>query len=481
MKKRVLLTFLAVAALAVSVFSICGSAATQSSNSTKKTSSSATSTTQNNTDGTNKTDKNSVTQNKTTQPPKIGTISKIQKTDYETTSISIKWSKASGASGYMVYIRNAKAGGSYKLLTKTKSTSYVIKNLSHTTPYNIKIIPYALKDGKQYYGTAKTVTLSSRPADVGSVKATQLTNKYTEIRWSRNSKATGYLVYRRDATTNGEYVLYKTVKNNNSTIYVDKKVKTRKAYAYKVNAYYDLNGARYYSKGKSIFTVAGLEVKNLSTKNFLSNVTLSWSKTAAADGYDIYYSTSKNGKYKKLASTKGTSYKTKKLSNKTYYFRVRPYKYKDTKKKTKVNGIYASNSIKATPTAYGTYVGSTYIEINTKEQHMWFYVNDKLYCDTDVVTGNDDGRHNTTKGCFKIFQRSSPATLVGDDYETVVNYWLGFTYDGIGIHDSTWRPESDYGGSTYKWNGSHGCVNTPYNAVQKIYNKARIGTYVVVY
>lgn len=478
MKKKVLLAVLAVAALAVSVLSVCGSAATQSSGSAKKASASVTSTTQNNANSTNK---NTVVQKQTTQPPKIGNISKIQKTAYETTSISVKWSKASGATGYMVYIRDTKYGSSYKLVTKTTSTSHTIKKLSHTTPYYIKVIPYALKDGKQYYGTAKSVKLATRPADVGSVKATQLTSKYTELRWSRNSKATGYLVYRRDSTTNGEYVLCKTIKNNNSTIYVDKSIKTRKSYAYKVNAYFDLNGVRYYSNGKSIFTVAGLEVKNLSAKNFLSNVTLSWSKTTAADGYDIYYSTSQNGKYTKLASTKGTSYKTKKLSDKTYYFRVTPYKYKDAKKKTKVLGIYATKSIKVSPTAYGTNVGSTYIEISTTDQHMWFYVNGKLYCDTDVVTGNDDGRHNTTKGCFKIFQRSSPATLVGDDYETVVNYWLGFTYDGIGIHDSTWRPDSDYGGNTYKWNGSHGCVNTPYKAVQKIYNKARIGMYVVVY
>ncbi|MGN0467502.1 MAG: leucine-rich repeat domain-containing protein, partial [Acutalibacteraceae bacterium] len=40
-------------------------------------------------------------------------------------------------------------------------------------------------------------------------------------------------------------------------------------------------------------------------------------------GYTVYYSTSKNGTYKKLGSTTSTSYTNKKLSSgKTYYFKV---------------------------------------------------------------------------------------------------------------------------------------------------------------
>ena len=63
----------------------------------------------------------------------------------------------------------------------------------------------------------------------------------------------------------------------------------------------------------------------------------------------------------------------------------------------------------------------------------------------------------------------------------MVKYWLGFTYDGQGIHDSTWRPSTDYGKQTYKGNGSHGCVNTPISAVGKMYSKAYIGMPIIVY
>lgn len=69
-----------------------------------------------------------------------------------------------------------------------------------------------------------------------------------------------------------------------------------------------------------------------------------------------------------------------------------------------------------------------------------------------------------------------------EDYELWVDYWMGF-YGAYGIHDACnsrdcWR--TVYGTPSYLYNGSHGCVNTPYNAVRTIYNWARIGTTVHV-
>ena len=49
----------------------------------------------------------------------------------------------------------------------------------------------------------------------------------------------------------------------------------------------------------------------------------------------------------------------------------------------------------------------------------------------------------------------------------------------IGLHDATWR--GSFGGSIYKYNGSHGCINLPYWVAQTIYDKAPVGTRVYVY
>lgn len=66
-----------------------------------------------------------------------------------------------------------------------------------------------------------------------------------------------------------------------------------------------------------------------------------WKKNSAANGYEIYYASSKDGKYKKLATiSKGTktSY-SKKLPAKTYYVKMRPYR---TSGKKKLYGSFTS-------------------------------------------------------------------------------------------------------------------------------------------
>ena len=63
-------------------------------------------------------------------------------------------------------------------------------------------------------------------------------------------------------------------------------------------------------------------------------------------------------------------------------------------------------------------------------------------------------------------------------YALDVEYWMPFD-DQIGLHDSSWRTE--YGGDIYLTDGSHGCVNTPLDAIATIYNNITVGTLVVVY
>jgi lipoprotein-anchoring transpeptidase ErfK/SrfK len=51
--------------------------------------------------------------------------------------------------------------------------------------------------------------------------------------------------------------------------------------------------------------------------------------------------------------------------------------------------------------------------------------------------------------------------------------------DGIGIHDAIWR--YDFGGNIYKFNGSHGCVNAPYDLANKIFDNIESGSAIICY
>ena len=417
----------------------------------------------------------------TTKPaPKVGTVKNIVKTSFLTDKITLKWDKVSGASGYYIYYKNADKSNTYKKVADVKSNSCTVSKLSHTTQYHFKISAYVVQNGKKYEGAATVKKTATQPGKATGLKMKRSSN-VIEFSWNRNSKATGYKIYRASGSTNGKYVLYKTIRGNSTTTFTDKNVELGRAYYYCVKPFRELYNTSYTAPSADIKFICGMSAPNYTMTSQLSRVSLSWSKNKYATGYDIYYSTSKNGTFKKLGSTTNNYFNTVKLTNKkTYYFRVQPYKLNGSAK-TKVVGTYSTKSKTVTKDAYGVSVGSTYIEINLKQQHMWYYRNGELYCHTDVVTGNADGYHNTPKGAFSIIQRQSPAVLVGPGYSCPVDYWLGFTYSGVGIHDASWRSNSEYGGNTYMGNGSHGCVNTPYSAVKKIYQKAGYGTRVVVY
>ena len=77
-------------------------------------------------------------------------------------------------------------------------------------------------------------------------------------------------------------------------------------------------------------------ITKLKLKRSKKSVVLSWKKQKNATGYEIYRSTKKKGKYKKIATIKKVSkasYTNKKLKKgKTYYYKVRAYKTQSGKK-----------------------------------------------------------------------------------------------------------------------------------------------------
>lgn len=123
-------------------------------------------------------------------------------------------------------------------------------------------------------------------------------------------------------------------------------------------------------------------------------------------------------------------------------------------------------------------IGDTYIEISIDRQHLWYYVNNKLKMETDIVTGLEN-RHDTPTGTYYITERINGKYLVGDTYKTWVNKWMRLTNMGIGLHDATWR--GSFGGSIYTYNGSHGCINLPYSFACDLFDSVYVGLPVIVY
>ena len=149
-------------------------------------------------------------------------------------------------------------------------------------------------------------------------------------------------------------------------------------------------------------------------------------------------------------------------------------------------GISATRSPKYLPTARSrsnSQYGTTYVEIDLTKQHLWIYQNGGLVLSTPVVTGNVAKETPTPAGSYRIFYMQRDRILRGDDwdgttYETPVSYWMAF-YRGVGLHDAPWR--SSFGGTIYRANGSHGCINMPPYMAGAAYSRLYIGFPVIVH
>jgi lipoprotein-anchoring transpeptidase ErfK/SrfK len=123
-------------------------------------------------------------------------------------------------------------------------------------------------------------------------------------------------------------------------------------------------------------------------------------------------------------------------------------------------------------------IGSTYVEIDLTNQHLWFYKNGTLISQGDIVTGDVSSNHRTPRGIYKLKYRQKDAVLRGADYAAPVSFWMPFN-GGIGIHDANWR--GAFGGNIYRTNGSHGCINSPYYLAKAIFNNIEAGIPIVCY
>lgn len=124
------------------------------------------------------------------------------------------------------------------------------------------------------------------------------------------------------------------------------------------------------------------------------------------------------------------------------------------------------------------------IYVSLKNQEMYVYEDGELILSTPITSGRRD--FETVRGKFQIYTKERGHLMKSpfpeEDYELWVDYWLPF-YGAYGIHDACnstdcWRTR--FGGASYVYNGSHGCVNTPYNAVKFIYGWSRVGTTVYI-
>ncbi len=172
-----------------------------------------------------------------------GTVKNLKATKTDKT-VTLKWNKLNGATGYKVYIFNKKTG-KYRALAVTSKTTYTVKNLKGGTDYKFAVKAYTDYDGEKLWATSfESISLSTKPAEV-KVKLSSK-NKAANLSWNKVTGATGYVVYMKNA--NGNYKRLAVTKDNE---FVKKNLVKGKTYTFAVRAYKNSNGKNLYSSYKS--------------------------------------------------------------------------------------------------------------------------------------------------------------------------------------------------------------------------------------
>lgn len=243
-----------------------------------------------------------------------------------------------------------------------------------------------------------------------------------------------------------------------------------------------LNQKIKYELGKESFTISPEELESLMKDDNSGEADTNAVRTFVYNMADKYDNAGKDRSFKSLTG------KQVSVKGGTYGWTV------DKEKETKqlVADINSHKDVSRQPiwsqVGYGDYspaaIGDTYVDADMGSQHVTVFKNGKKVFECDCVTGNEALGYSTPTGSFYIVNRLQNLVLRGDNadgtkYESPVKYWCGFYRSSHGFHDADWR--SSFGGTIYKTNGSHGCINMPPSKMPKFFKSVEVGMPVIVH
>ena len=168
-----------------------------------------------------------------------------------TSTITLKWNKVTGATGYRVYQYNSKTK-KWDSIKTTTSTSFKVQKLKAGTTYKFKVKAYTKSNGTIWGEATKTISVATKPAAPKITKLTTTKGKVT-LNWSNVSGESGYELYYSAKKDSG---FKKVTATKVNVVKASKsKLTSGKTYYFKVRAYKTVDGKKIYgawSKVKSV-------------------------------------------------------------------------------------------------------------------------------------------------------------------------------------------------------------------------------------
>ena len=236
-----------------------------------------------------------------------------------TSGVQVKWSQVTGATGYIVYRKGAGKGWARIADIKSGSTvSYIDKTAASGTTYAYTVRAYNGNTMGDWHSAKSLMRIS----DTTVTGASNITSG-VQVKWSRVTGATGYIVYRKSGS--GSWGRIADIKSGSTVSYTDTTAASGTTYTYTVRAYNGSTMGDWHS-AKSVKRLS--DPKLTSASKVSGGINVRWTKVTGATGY-IVYRKSGSGSWGRIADIKSgstVSYtdRTAKAGT-TYTYTVRAY------------------------------------------------------------------------------------------------------------------------------------------------------------
>ncbi len=206
-------------------------------------------------------------------------VENIVITKEEPYEIGLSWNE--NPTGNTFYIYRSVNDSEYELYTTSKETTLSETNLNPGTVYSYKICSYSEVSGLLGPNPlpARAVTT---PLVATGLAASENTATSIQLNWDYNETATGYVIYRRKASADFEYLAV-----TSETSYLDENLEPGRNYRYKIQSYADTQD--HVSDFGEVEKTSTLPAQvQLKSKAGYGKLRLYWDEIARAEGYYVY-------------------------------------------------------------------------------------------------------------------------------------------------------------------------------------------------